>query len=306
MFSGTLYISSKRAAKELRYTKDYVGQLCRARKVDAKLVGRTWYVNRDALYEHRAEVERQWREMGSAEKVTRDNEYGLEQNTDDASMALSATHRGGNVSHRADMRPIPLEDFAMTRMPTRLEIERKMRQDSLMSTMDVSYERDVPLYFEDERPLNPEPYKVVRFDDAPVSVSPPMRYQERTERDTVPRFQSGAARQYVSAQRRDTVDGVILSPLRPHQVRVSARGGHVRSRNSPVYDTAHCESYERPRKKHKERGKTMHLVAAGLIVVLSLVGAYMVLTYSGLDTVSPTTASLGDVGFLSTLVDFFE
>lgn len=39
-----IYISSKRAAAITGYAKDYVGQLCREGQVEAKMVGRSWYV----------------------------------------------------------------------------------------------------------------------------------------------------------------------------------------------------------------------------------------------------------------------
>ena len=48
-----MYISSKRAAKITGYAKDYVGQLCREGRVEARLVGRSWYVLETAIREHR-------------------------------------------------------------------------------------------------------------------------------------------------------------------------------------------------------------------------------------------------------------
>jgi len=47
------YISSKRAAKATGYAKDYVGQLCREGRIQAKLVGRSWYVLESALQDYR-------------------------------------------------------------------------------------------------------------------------------------------------------------------------------------------------------------------------------------------------------------
>ena len=47
------YISTKRAAKETGYAKDYVGQLCREGRVPARLVGRSWYVLAAAIQDHR-------------------------------------------------------------------------------------------------------------------------------------------------------------------------------------------------------------------------------------------------------------
>lgn len=50
---GKKYLSSKRAAKVTGYAKDYVGQLCREGRVDARLVGRNWYVLESSILEHR-------------------------------------------------------------------------------------------------------------------------------------------------------------------------------------------------------------------------------------------------------------
>ncbi len=50
---GKIYVSSKRSAKITGYAKDYVGQLCREGKVEARLVGRNWYVLETSIREHR-------------------------------------------------------------------------------------------------------------------------------------------------------------------------------------------------------------------------------------------------------------
>jgi len=41
---GVHYISSKRAAEILGYTQDYVGQLCRSGRMEARQIGRGWYI----------------------------------------------------------------------------------------------------------------------------------------------------------------------------------------------------------------------------------------------------------------------
>ncbi len=50
---GVEYVKASQIAKQFRYTSDYVGQLCRSGKIDAKLVGRTWYVNPHSLEGHK-------------------------------------------------------------------------------------------------------------------------------------------------------------------------------------------------------------------------------------------------------------
>lgn len=62
-----LYISSKRAAEITGYAKDYVGQLCREGHVDAKMVGRSWYVYEPSIRAHRFGVEAESLEEKGAE-----------------------------------------------------------------------------------------------------------------------------------------------------------------------------------------------------------------------------------------------
>ncbi len=56
--NGKEYVKASRAARDLGYATDYVGQLCRSGSVDAHLVGRTWYVNPETLGAHRLEKKR--------------------------------------------------------------------------------------------------------------------------------------------------------------------------------------------------------------------------------------------------------
>jgi len=50
---GREYVKASVIARDLGYTADYVGQLCRARKVNAKLVGRSWYVDSSSIEAHK-------------------------------------------------------------------------------------------------------------------------------------------------------------------------------------------------------------------------------------------------------------
>lgn len=53
VFDGKEYTKASVVAEKFRYTQDYLGQLCRGKKVDARLVGRAWYVNIDSLTSHK-------------------------------------------------------------------------------------------------------------------------------------------------------------------------------------------------------------------------------------------------------------
>ncbi|MEN9622186.1 MAG: hypothetical protein RLZZ67_620 [Candidatus Parcubacteria bacterium] len=48
-FEGKNYFSSKRAAKNCGYTQDYIGQLIRSKKVEARMVGRVWFVSEESI-----------------------------------------------------------------------------------------------------------------------------------------------------------------------------------------------------------------------------------------------------------------
>ncbi|MDD5165368.1 MAG: hypothetical protein PHG25_02415 [Candidatus Pacebacteria bacterium] len=56
IIDGKMYLSSRRGAEIAGYSWDYIGQLCRARKVDAKMIGRTWYVEKGSILKHQTET----------------------------------------------------------------------------------------------------------------------------------------------------------------------------------------------------------------------------------------------------------
>lgn len=53
VLNGKTYVKAADIAKHLGYTSDYVGQLCRAGKVDAERVGRAWYVVPNTIENHK-------------------------------------------------------------------------------------------------------------------------------------------------------------------------------------------------------------------------------------------------------------
>jgi hypothetical protein len=58
VLDGKTFVRASKAARDLGYTSDYVGQLCRSGQVSAHLVGRTWYVDQTELSGHRVEKKR--------------------------------------------------------------------------------------------------------------------------------------------------------------------------------------------------------------------------------------------------------
>ncbi len=72
-FHGREYIKATSLALKYRYTPDYLGQLARAKKVDARLVGRAWYIHEDSLIEHRDGKYKTTNESEITEKVVSKN-----------------------------------------------------------------------------------------------------------------------------------------------------------------------------------------------------------------------------------------
>lgn len=48
------YISARRVQELFGYTSDYVGQLCRAGKLDCQIVGRSWFVTEKSIIDHKS------------------------------------------------------------------------------------------------------------------------------------------------------------------------------------------------------------------------------------------------------------
>jgi hypothetical protein len=63
---GVEYVKASVLARKHRYTSDYIGQLCRGKKVDAHLVGRTWYVYPPSLEGHQST---RYAELRSGDKM---------------------------------------------------------------------------------------------------------------------------------------------------------------------------------------------------------------------------------------------
>jgi hypothetical protein len=52
LIEGKEYISSGRAAEITKYSQDYIGQLARHGTIDARLVGRSWFVEKNSIIRH--------------------------------------------------------------------------------------------------------------------------------------------------------------------------------------------------------------------------------------------------------------
>lgn len=100
VLDGKNYVKASKAARDLGYTTDYVGQLCRSGQVDAHLIGRTWYVHQEQLGTHRVEKKRMSRTKA------REQAKALIQSTRAKSAASQTSSRNVPISYENDAAPL--------------------------------------------------------------------------------------------------------------------------------------------------------------------------------------------------------
>tara|TARA_B100000745_G_scaffold17100_2_gene12152 strand:- start:355 stop:1407 length:1053 start_codon:yes stop_codon:yes gene_type:complete len=90
-YNGTEYIATSRAAAVTGYAQDYIGQLARSGELEARKVGRRWFVGKDSLIAHKkhndgllAEVQAQASGIRSQKESVED----VSVQSDDASLAV--------------------------------------------------------------------------------------------------------------------------------------------------------------------------------------------------------------------------
>ncbi len=110
--NGKLYKKATVLAKQFRYTTDYIGQLCRNKKVDCQFVGRSWYVTEASLLAHK---DTRYKEVRVDEKTIKSNHISV-RDTSEISVRprlLKTAQKASPASHFAS-RLIPRESKYFT------------------------------------------------------------------------------------------------------------------------------------------------------------------------------------------------
>lgn len=85
--NGIDFVKASEVAKEYNYTTDYIGQLCRSKKVNARLVGRSWFVNVPSIEAHRES-----RHQGIKKEVSQSEVKNVEVESPDSSDSTPKTY----------------------------------------------------------------------------------------------------------------------------------------------------------------------------------------------------------------------
>jgi len=155
VLAGKKFVKASEAALEHGYTNDYIGQLCRANKVEAQLVGRAWYVSEESLQKHRKD-----RYRSSQKKTKEQIKKMLNNQTNTSFQAVLPKYYNRLVSNtkieyasdnEADLMPVPKK--------------LKVNSESENETIDSERELGVSEIVEAEA----EYYLDTIYDDVPKS-----------------------------------------------------------------------------------------------------------------------------------------
>lgn len=121
---GKTYIKATKIARDLGYTADYVGQLCRSGKVDAQLVGRSWFVEENSIQDHK---ENRYRSSKAQSKkhIKESVASVLEEETSVPHFYKKSESAYAYENDEADLIPTPSKGFSQ-KLPVELADAKKV------------------------------------------------------------------------------------------------------------------------------------------------------------------------------------
>jgi len=281
IISGNKYISSARAAELFGYTKDYVGQLCRAGKLDAQLIGRSWYVSEDSLRKHKLSVHYTLKSPKKTRKEKADINEIVSIHKDSSGIRETEAIKRTPPQH-ADVVP-EQEDIGAALLPSLHKTSHSAAHDELVRT-EFRYETEQPLVYDEEyKPCTSNVDSEERAIKRVIIRVPPREHTPRFERITagvVPPSSeiSGTARATRTAPTTSvSMDGIVASP----QPLVRYTAGYQNNDDVHRRPKALEEEYQtdmRSGAPQRERRSLAVPVLGALIVFAAFVLAYLLLT----------------------------
>lgn len=169
---GKTYVKAAKAAAEAGYTADYVGQLCRKKKLDATVIGKTWYVREGALREHKESKVRT-----NAKSTQRDLQKQKQYVAAGGGSYVPTYRRRlleSNIEYMADAEElIP----SIAGAPAMENTEEIVHDSGGFDVSDVQEEPEEPVDFSNESPVAIRRLEEVEedgtdFEEEPLEVSP--------------------------------------------------------------------------------------------------------------------------------------
>jgi hypothetical protein len=150
VLDGVSYVKASVAAEQFRYTQDYIGQLCRGKKIDARLVGRTWFVNIDSIKAHR-----RGRYQKEAPLVSNSN-----------AEIMSETDLKTSVSRKTEVKPF-VKTVTLKQVQ---EVKTKQKERRLRVAYEFDDESLVPTIHKKEE-IAPRSVRIEHVDAKKISIS---------------------------------------------------------------------------------------------------------------------------------------
>lgn len=133
---GKKYISASSAGKIFGYTTDYIGQLCRSKKVDGIMIGHFWFVSESGLIEHKKN--RKLRNLRRQASVTKKDKFITTRKSSSQSVGISNEGSlDSSKDFKADAKKIPLKNP---------EVLEAVDEDSFSVNLPVSNYSYIPLH----------------------------------------------------------------------------------------------------------------------------------------------------------------
>lgn len=160
--NGKTYVKATALARELGYTSDYIGQLCRGGKVKAEQVGRSWYVEKDSITAHKEN-----RYRSTAAKTKRDfKDRVREVHSSDAIQSPE------EQAHTVHLKPHVYENDEAELIPTVIKDEHKREENKVAKAPTPKGVSRVPIAVEPSKSVTVEPsgteYKIQVSERAPI------------------------------------------------------------------------------------------------------------------------------------------
>ena len=174
------YIKATTLAKRFGYTADYIGQLCRSSKVDAQLVGRSWYVVEDSLELHKKDRYRttQVKSLKSVHEDLKNTSMTAEKHTNEY-------HPRSHFYIHSHLKPLQYDEDRNALIPLVNKPTHKVLTVDLADSQKVAISsKSVPFVF--ETPTVPKiqfkgSLKVTDIEDTPVEYSDGSTHLHPTE-----------------------------------------------------------------------------------------------------------------------------
>jgi hypothetical protein len=141
--NGVEYKPATALAKEFKYTTDYIGQLCRAKKVDAQLIGRSWYVNPLSLKNHKKSRYNNTKPTASSSssRSSRQEVADYEIVTNEQDLAEKEDFNGDKYSHKVKISRRAVEPF-VSKSTVRMNEDTEKNFAKRMDWKPLRYESD--------------------------------------------------------------------------------------------------------------------------------------------------------------------